>query len=324
LHAGLLNSSVAWGDYDNDGDLDVLASGSDTNGDNQLSVYTNTGNGAFDPTPVDVAVADLGVSDGDAAWGDFDLDGDLDVVAVGTSRAEVYKNNGNGTFDTNPIAVDTIGLQSASVAVGDYNNDGRPDILTSGIGPGGPNEIFICANNADGTYTANGITTQNGLDNNGSVAWGDYDNDGDLDILAAGADNDLNKQLRVYTNLTGTPNVAPFAPSAGAMAYVWDYNVNRSTLTIKWPGGGYDTGFSSHSLTYNVWLATNTLAASPPSGYEKTVIAPRQGSPLLGNYLNFAERIWPGDSFTSYGVYVATTPNLNSNSLDLLLSTIYQ
>ncbi|MEM7347576.1 MAG: FG-GAP-like repeat-containing protein, partial [Chloroflexota bacterium] len=76
-----------------------------------------------------------GVTDGGVAWGDYDNDGDLDILLSGvdsgdTPISQVWRNNGDNTF-TN-INAGLTGVEDSSVAWGDYDNDGDLDILLSG------------------------------------------------------------------------------------------------------------------------------------------------------------------------------------------------
>jgi 6-phosphogluconolactonase (cycloisomerase 2 family) len=203
---GLAQGGSAWGDFDNDGDLDVLASGTDgTN--NQIRVYRSNGMGTFDSTAVNVSAANSGLKDGDVAWGDFDSDGDLDVLASGSDgsnrQLRVYKNNGNGTFNTSAVEVPgsaNVGLSTGAVTCGDFDNDGDLDVLAGGY-DGTNNQLRVYKNNGNATFDGTAINvagSNNGL-RAGGVAWGDYDNDADLDVLISGTDG-TNRQLRVYAN----------------------------------------------------------------------------------------------------------------------------
>ena len=101
---GLREGGVAWGDYDNDGDLDVLGSGWSGSGI-ELRIYKNNGNATMDPTQIEVGGANGGIRYSGVAWGDYDNDGDLDIIAGGstagnTKELRIYKNNGNGTMDS--------------------------------------------------------------------------------------------------------------------------------------------------------------------------------------------------------------------------------
>jgi hypothetical protein len=89
---------VAVGDYDGDGDLDVLVAGSGSHDSAFTTIYKNTG-GTF----TDSGIVLLGLSRGSAAWGDYDNDGDFDLMIIGydpvaqVHRSILYRNDA-GTF----------------------------------------------------------------------------------------------------------------------------------------------------------------------------------------------------------------------------------
>lgn len=95
---GRYRSTLAWGDHDADGDLDLLLSGEDSSrpGNATTAVYRND-----DGTFTDLAAGLPGVTDGTALWGDYDLDGDLDLFLsgyqyeTGSFHAAVYRNDGD-------------------------------------------------------------------------------------------------------------------------------------------------------------------------------------------------------------------------------------
>src|SRR5581483_3450780 len=91
---GLRYSSVAWGDFDNDGDLDLLVCG-DTGAGFVTRIYRNDGGGSF----VDIQAGLPGISGGTVAWGDYNGDGYLDFALTGmtsTGRiSRIYRNNGD-------------------------------------------------------------------------------------------------------------------------------------------------------------------------------------------------------------------------------------
>jgi len=178
---GVYGSSCAWGDYDNDGDLDILLTG--YTGSARISkIYRNDGNSTF----TDINAGLTGVIGGSCAWGDYDNDGDLDIMLTGYTGSEriskIYRNNGNNTFTD--ISAGLIGVNQSSCAWGDYDNDGDLDILLTGnTGVGGISKIY--RNDGSGIFTdiSAGLTSVI----EASSAWGDYDNDGDLDILLTGS-----------------------------------------------------------------------------------------------------------------------------------------
>src|SRR6185437_14714828 len=188
-------SSIALGDYDGDGLLDVLITGSGQQGFNPVTqIWRNTGSGF-----TDIEAGLPGIVNGSIAWEDFDNDGRLDVLISGqlsgpVPTTQIWLNTPNGFTN---ISTGLPGIQFGSVACGDYNNDGLPDILIAG-NTGGNSLITQVWRN-----TGSGFTNINaGLPGIqfGSVAWGDYDNDGRLDILLCGQDANTNPITQIWRN----------------------------------------------------------------------------------------------------------------------------
>ncbi|MEE8391463.1 MAG: FG-GAP-like repeat-containing protein, partial [Anaerolineae bacterium] len=269
----VISSSAAWGDYDNDGDLDILLTGRSSGGD-IAHVYENTGS-AF----VQFTAANLpGISQGGAAWGDYDNDGDLDILLAGSGIAGVYENTGSGFVEN--TAAGLTGVSRASVAWGDYDNDDDLDILLTGD-TGTERVTQLYENIGDGFVqdTGHSRMARNlpGVQY-GNVAWGDFDNDGDLDLLltgctaSAGSCSTGESLARVYQNNAGSFDFYDHLPpgiSQGSAAW-GDYD-NDGDLDILLAGaesGGYvarifrntDTGFS-HSPAA-VWSTPGYGSAS--------------------------------------------------------------
>ncbi len=170
----------SWGDYDNDGDLDLFVA--NFGGENNL-LYSNNGDNTFTEITTGIIVNDGGFSRS-CSWGDYDNDGYLDVfVANGFGNNNfLYHNNGNGTF-TKILTGDIVndGGNSAVGIWADYDNDWDLDIFVSNAG--GENN-FLYSNNGDGLFTK--ITEGdivNDVGNSSSASWGDYDNDLDSDLI---------------------------------------------------------------------------------------------------------------------------------------------
>ena len=191
--------SVAWGDYDNDHDLDVLVTGFD--GVVRVSDVYRNDNGTF----VGIGAGLTPVSSSAAAWGDYDNDGDLDILLSGLAAigliSRVYRND-NGAFVDAQVGL--LGGVYSSAAWADYDNDGDLDILLTGatVWAINPSQVFSkLYRNDGGTFT----DTQTALAGvcHGAIAWGDYDNDGDLDLLLSGWDGSRSL-TRLYRNSNST------------------------------------------------------------------------------------------------------------------------
>ncbi|MBN2175978.1 MAG: VCBS repeat-containing protein [Bacteroidales bacterium] len=169
-------SNGTWGDYDNDGDLDVFLSGN-WNG----AIYRNDGNDQFVETGNTIAM----LSSTSSYWGDPDRDGDLDILLTGDTgggmKTFLYTNNG-GSFDGEELPV--VGLSGGSIEWGDYDNDGDLDILSLGFNDYVEPEVYMFRNDGNGNYV--NINTNLFPVAVGNATWGDFDNDGDLDVALTG------------------------------------------------------------------------------------------------------------------------------------------
>ena len=121
------NMEWAWGDYDNDGDMDLYVSGEVSEG-----LYRNDGTGSF--TEV---TGSAGISESDpdgAAWGDYDNDGHLDLLLADfDGNSDLYNNDGDGTFTEVDASanLDADGALGSTVGWFDADNDGDLDIVTN-------------------------------------------------------------------------------------------------------------------------------------------------------------------------------------------------
>ena len=145
-------------------------------------------------------VTDHGDSTG-CAWADYDNDGQLDLFVsnFGTPFNYLYHNNGDGTFTrvTNST-IATSGTNCEGAAWGDYDNDGYLDLFVA-VGLGGNDLLYH--NNGDGSFTkiVSGPVVQSGGNSRG-CAWGDYDNDGFLDLIVARRGGTTGSRNWLYRN----------------------------------------------------------------------------------------------------------------------------
>ncbi len=178
---------ASWGDYNNDGWLDLFISSRDND---TASVHNKLYHNNGDKTFTDVTVS-AGISTDDfitfcSVFFDYNNDGWQDIYMANDRPWNLnilYENNGDGTFsDVSAASGADIGISAMSNTIGDYNKDGWLDIYITNIPDG---NVFL-KNNGDGTFTD--IAQSNGTFME-SYAWGavflDAENDTDLDLYVS-------------------------------------------------------------------------------------------------------------------------------------------
>jgi hypothetical protein len=199
------------GDFDNDGFIDAFLSAWDSTDSDAL--LHNNGDRTFSLVPsVLNIVGDCNIQVACAV--DYDNDGDLDIVPVRFKPRPTafYRNDGSGNFtEATPEPIQSEVTYSLIAAWGDVDNDGDLDVIFGGWN--GLSERFYL-NNGDGTFTpwaGQPALFESYTDQAGSQhAWGDFDNDGYLDLVTSKG----NPALRLWRN-QGDGNFT--AVDAGAM-----------------------------------------------------------------------------------------------------------
>jgi len=194
--AGVVNNRVAsldmavgmaWGDYDNDGRLDLYVT--DPAGPNTL--YHNNGDGTFALSPLAPQVALPQAYSGGATFADYDNDGWRDLLVVNWGVNTLFHNeNGQHFVDVTRQAGLTDDKNSKSASWGDFDNDGFVDLYVANWScypecgrsfEGDPDRLY--RNNGDGTFADVSDYLGGSLNGAGFIAsFADYDNDGDPDI----------------------------------------------------------------------------------------------------------------------------------------------
>ena len=283
--------SAAWGDFNNDGHVDVFLCGEfrvkdSPSGSSQLDfapdqrnrcrLYRNQGNGTF----VDVA-ASAGVTNERFAkgsvWGDYDDDGllDLFVSNMGAS-SRLYHNEGNETFKdvTEQAGIltpdDPYPLSSFPCLFWDFDNDGRLDLLINnwsmsqgeviaemlGIFPGLSSPPRLYRNLGSGKFrnVAREVNLNRPLAAM-SINCGDIDNDGFLDLYFGTGwmsysgliPNVLLKNVagRKFEDVTDSSRTGHLQKGHGVSFADWDDDGDLDIFTVL--GGGYpgDRGYSA-------------------------------------------------------------------------------
>lgn len=174
------DGSVEWGDYDNDEDLDILVTGKQFNNSVLISIYRND-RGIFTQTIPDIPA----VYNGNASWGDYDNDKDLDILITGntgTRPVTAIYNNTNSKYSR--VVQQFIPLKNSAGAWGDLDNDQYLDFIVSGEDVDGYPVCMIYSNQQGKFFREEPVSIR--PLRNCSIDLGDYDSDGDLDILMTG------------------------------------------------------------------------------------------------------------------------------------------
>ena len=187
---GYLATGQAWGDYDNDGWVDLYLTG----GLNPSALYRNDGDGTFS---ISEHSGDVGLPDvwtGGAVWADYDNDGFKDLYVLANGANVLFHNEaGQGFQDvTQAAGVGDTG-KGTTAAWGDYDGDGYLDLYVANWScipecPRPADPVLasdrLYHNNRDGTFTdVSGLLNAVKLQGSAfSASFVDFDNDGDPDI----------------------------------------------------------------------------------------------------------------------------------------------
>jgi hypothetical protein len=217
---GRWGTSAAFGDYDNDGHLDLYVANYVQFDVNNLPdpgsgvcryrgitvycgprglpgerdrLYRNNGDGSFTDVTEKLSIDSGSYYGLGVLWWDYDLDGDLDLyVANDSTPSLLYSNDGDGTFDEigviTGLALSADGREQAGMGVdaGDYDNDGRPDLIKTNFSDDTNN---LYHNDGDGWFSDLGGAAGFARISFPLLGFGirflDYDNDGWKDIYVA-------------------------------------------------------------------------------------------------------------------------------------------
>jgi len=265
------STGSCWCDYDLDGDLDVYVVERDAGND---TLFENLGNGKFG----EVSSTAFPYKGGDGracVWGDTTGDGYpelyvgnfLDKTKATTTKAKnfYYQNMGNGTF----IARDsTVITNEANLTYGasfvDFDQDNDLDLFITNIGKTDHNRLYANDGKGNFTETKTLISTAPSRPSKGHT-WGDFDNDGDLDLfIANGTEGTTPEEIGNYLFKNDGQNnfelieneeiTASHTVSAGAAWSDYDRDGDLDIFLANWGGNMEANIFYRNDLYATNWL----------------------------------------------------------------------
>ena len=295
---------VALGDFDNDGDSDVVAISAYYG----IDVYFNNGSGTF---TLNAQYATGGNSDFYGVHvADVDNDGDQDIIAIpfyNTSNLTILKNNGLGVFTVSSFASN---IGSYNAAIGDIDGDGDVDVFLP-AGWGGGNFGKVLKNDGTGTYSLfQTLTGAKGED----AALGDLDGDGDLDAFVT--ENSTLGNTVFLNNGTGTfTQLGATFGSAGGTVALGDLDGD----------GDLDAWVGTASNISEIWINDGSgvftlglsLATHPTWGYCKAInLYDNDGDGDLDVFLgfySFEPQVWTNNGNLSFSLCYQATVGSSSH-----------
>ena len=214
------SETAAFGDYDNDGLVDLYVTNSA--GTKKNFLYKNLGGNNMELVTGISPVTDL-FSSRNVSWSDIDSDGDLDLYVTNENgeKENLYRNNGGGSFEKmTDLIITTDGFNTMSSSWGDIDNDGDLDLFLAN--DGSKNQLF----RNDGNFVFTRMLTTDVSKVNAksfSSAWADIDNDSDLDLFVTNAfQNGQRLKNNLYLN-DGTGHLTEVTNEVVVMDEGWSY-----------------------------------------------------------------------------------------------------
>ncbi len=315
---GYLAIGQAWGDYDNDGWLDLYVTGNlEPN-----VLYHNNRDGTFSVSEHSKSVSLPGVPSGGVVWGDYDNDGWLDLYVVNFGANALFHNQAGGGFRdvTATAGVGDIG-KGTSAAWGDYDNDGWLDLYVTNWScfpecdpvDFAMQQDRLYRNNGDGSFTDVTATLDYPMTLGAGFApaFLDYDIDGDLDLYV------VNDKLQ---NEIG--NVLWRNDGAGCGHWCWVNVSNATGLDLMINGMGLDASDYDNDgdldiyvtdMVYNMYLMMNDGQGSFQNRARAAGVAinvqPDQGVGWGAVFFDYDNDGWQ-DLYVAATEYFQTFPDL--------------
>lgn len=253
-------------DFNNDNILDLFITVGAKQGEPGFTkrdlLYQGNGNGSFELVSTTAGIENATGRGRSSCWFDYDGDGNLDFLLKNLNTPNIFfLNLGQGTFSDITTSTGLDNYEDGSVcSLVDYDNDGRLDIF---LNSGGLKDTLL-RQLPDGTFSDVSATagiSASGFSN--SAAWGDYNNDGFMDLyvtrsapfMYTGSISDLDLENILYTNngdgtFTDTTEFAGFDGNFNTAMAVWGDINNDGNLDLFVSNAGETDGSGNNSFLY--------------------------------------------------------------------------
>lgn len=281
VNDGGISAAAVWGDYDNDGNLDIFVSNNPPNtSPPQVNfLYKNDGppNFSFTKIFIPATQTDLNYT-WSSSWVDYDNDGDIDLHMPDNKHLRTdffYQNNNDGSFTTiTPSFVTPVVESTGVVSWIDYDHDGDQDLFMIKSGRSHPNGVednrmYHNTLSETGNLEFERVHTAemvNHLDLDFQASWGDYDNDGDMDVYLGNFDNVnylyQNGGDSLFTRIVIGPHVQQNTRTLGS---TWGDYDNDGDLDLYVLNTNGQTSRYYRNNGSGVFIALSSIIVGPPA-----------------------------------------------------------
>jgi hypothetical protein len=277
---GVVYPVQAAADFNGDGKLDLVVSNTYPN---SFFILMGNGDGTFQSP---VAVGEEGCSPPTLGVGDFNNDGKPDLALLCSSPSlegpalVVYLGNGDGSFQSPQETPVSWGVEGMAFA--DWNGDGRLDAVVldtvehCSVNFYGCTQLSFLPGNGDGTFAASQTQSEFPGGYGGGpfpLVAGDFNADGDLDLVAGGVTSSgfIQQSSLLLGNGDGSFQAAMPVPAYGASLTTGDFNgdgrldlaSSDNTLLLQLPPGSPVVALSTTSVTFSTQLVSTTSDPQP-------------------------------------------------------------
>lgn len=294
----IINNQFAWGDLDNDGDLDLLLMGNFDAINDYAYLFRNDGNSNF----TEISQSFLPLSQGDIIFADIDNDGDNDIVTGGvnltnfSSHLEIYENNGDFSFT---FQTSLEGYFNGDMELRDFDGNGFIDVIKNGTTDvGDSTKMYL--NTGSFVFNENTSISLTSVGDSANIISADFIGNGELDFLVSG-------RLQPYTELLFSNSIFV---NSGNLSLVEDTSIgilNKVFDTMKI--GDFDNDHDTDifvlrhdvSNTYTNQSNVQNTIPNPPLTLSSNVT----GSNVFLNWSDSTDNETPTNQLT-YNIYVGT------------------